>query len=208
MSAIPKFDLGRFDAVAIGSSTGGPGILHHMFADLPADLPVPIFLAQHMPPNFTKSFSVQLDNSTPLSVVHSEDAMPIYPGVVYVGVGHQHMRVRQYLGGTTRIEINPNPTSLPYKPSADELFRSCAKVYGSAVLAVVLTGIGSDGTLGATEIHKAGGVVITQSERTCAVYGMPKSCEQAGISHAQLDPMQISKAILQLSPKHQARAFA
>ncbi len=207
MAKLPQFDLGRFAAVAIGSSTGGPPVVEEILTGLPADLPVPIFIAQHMPPNFTESFAAHLDRASPLSVLHAEDAMPVFPAAVYVGVGQQHMRVRK-TAGMTRIEINPQPEELVYKPSADELFRTCAAVYGRAILAVVLTGIGSDGTEGAKKVHDTGGVVLAQSKETCAVYGMPRNCVESGSCDAQLNPDQIRRVILQLSPMHRQLAFA
>ena len=207
MSKIPRFRVDRYHAVAIASSTGGPSVVEEILAGLPADLPVPIFLAQHMPPSFTESFAAQLDRASPLSVIHAEDGMPIFPGVVYVGVGHQHMRVRRIPGGQARIEISPEPQELVYKPSGDEIFRSCATLYGNKTLAVVLTGIGRDGTEGAQAIHDAGGMVISQSAQTCAVYGMPKSCTEAGVSKAQLDPLDIRRCLLQLSPNFHSNSI-
>lgn len=207
MGSIPQFELGRFKAVAIGSSTGGPGLVEQIISGLPADLPVPVFVAQHMPPTFTESFSARLELRSALTVVHAEDMMPVLPGTVYVGRGHRHMRVRR-VALTTQLEINEQPTSLPFKPSCDELFHSCAAVYGGATLVVVLTGIGSDGTKGAKEVAQAGGVVLTQSAATCVVYGMPRSCVEAGVSHAQLSPDEIRRAILQLSPDYHENTLA
>ena len=87
MSDIPSFELGRFRAVAIGSSTGAPSLVQQIIASLPADLPVPIFIAQHMPATFTESFAIRLDQTSPLTVIHAEDGMPVFPGTVYVGSG-------------------------------------------------------------------------------------------------------------------------
>ena len=198
---IPRFESAQFRVIAIGSSTGGPSNLTHILSGLPADMPVPILIAQHLPPVFTESFAVDLDRVSPLSVVHSEGGMPVYPGVVYLARGRQHMRVRQN-AGTQVLEISSQPVNLLYMPSVDELFGSCAKVYGPNVLGVVMTGIGSDGTKGATQIHQAGGTILTQSQATCAVYGMPRSCDKAGISTASLSPEGIQQALLQLSPSH------
>ncbi|MBI1336914.1 MAG: hypothetical protein GC164_08130 [Phycisphaera sp.] len=207
-SAIPQFDPGRFQVVAIASSTGGPGLVEQIMAGLPADLPVPVLIAQHLPPTFTPLFAQRLATVSPLAVVHAEDRMPIHPGVAYVGVGHQHMRVIAPTRTQRLIEISPEPTALRYRPSADELFRSCATVYGRAVLAVVMTGIGQDGLAGASAVHAVGGVVVTQSAKTCVVYGMPKACDEAGISSASLDPDAIRRTILQLSPQHGHEAMA
>ena len=199
---IPQFDVGRYSAVAIGSSTGGPGLVEKIITGLPADLGVPIFIAQHMPPQFTHAFAHQLDVGGAMTAVHAEDGMPVYPGTAYVGVGQKHMRVRKVGGSVVRVVISHSPAELLYKPSADELFKSCAQVYGRRVLAVVMTGIGRDGTEGAGLIKAAGGTVLTQNKETCAVYGMPRSCDQAGVSDASLTPDQIRRAILQLSPQH------
>lgn len=205
---IPVFELGRFRAIAIASSTGGPSVVEKILTGLPADMPVPIFVAQHLPPTFTESFANRLNVSSPMTVVHAEEGMPVFPGTVYIGAGHRHLRVvKGHGGGGTRIEVSEQPLELLYKPSSDELFRSCTKIYGGALLAVVLTGIGRDGTLGAKEIKAAGGVVLTQSAQTCVVYGMPRSCVEAGLSDAQLDPPDICRALLQLSPQHRDRAW-
>jgi len=206
MGRIPSFELGRFKAVAIGSSTGGPSHVEKILSGLPADLPFPIFVAQHMPPMFTESFSTRLDQGSPLMIVHAEEGMPVLDGTVYVAKGHHHLRVRRVGKSRIKIEVNNRPEELVYKPSVDELFQSCAAIYGGSVLAVVMTGIGSDGTNGARLIHDAGGVVLTQSAKTCAVYGMPRSCVEAGVSDAQLTPDEICRAILQLSPDYRERA--
>lgn len=207
MSKIPRFELGRFKAVAIASSTGGPSLVDQIVSGLPADLPVPIFIAQHMPPAFTKSFSARLDLNSPLTVVHAQEGMSVYAGTVYMGRGQCHLRVRGLNQRLVKIEVSEEPKKLAFKPSADELFRSCAHVYGSELLTVVMTGIGRDGTQGAADVREAGGVILTQTKSTCAVYGMPRSCVEAGLSDAQLNPDQIRRTILQLSPQHREDAF-
>jgi len=204
---IPRFGLGRFDIVAIGSSTGGPGHVETILTALPADTPFPILIAQHLPATFTESFARHMDLKSPLTVVHAEDGMPAHPGVVYVGRGRQHIRIKRDSTGRAGIEISPEPEELLYKPAADELFSSCAKVYGRKALAVVLSGMGHDGVIGAKELYDVGGVILTQSEDTCAVYGMPRCCDEAGISAASLDSPDIARAILQLSPKHHEQAM-
>jgi two-component system chemotaxis response regulator CheB len=194
--------------VAIGSSTGGPKLLEEIITGLPADLPVPIFIAQHLPPMFTETLALRMDRNSALSVFHAEHGMPVLPGSVYVARGREHMRVKRTPGSSPTIQISPEPQHLLFKPSVDELFESCAEVYGRRTLGVVLTGIGYDGTIGARAIHNAGGVILTQNAQSCAVYGMPKSCYEAGLSTAQLDIDRIRRAILQLSPGHHDRAFA
>jgi len=202
---IPSFESHRFKAVAIGSSTGGPNLVQEIIAGLPADMPVPILIAQHLPPKFTHDLAVSMDRLSPLTVVHAEDGQPVFPGTVYLGPGRMHMRVVKGPNNRRTIQVSDQPTDLLYKPSVDELFDSCAQVYGRAVLGIVMTGIGRDGTLGATRIVKAGGVILTQSKATCAVYGMPRSCDEAGLSSARLDPNGLRQTIHQLSPsfKHE-----
>ncbi|MCC7147464.1 MAG: chemotaxis protein CheB [Phycisphaeraceae bacterium] len=191
---------GRWGIVCIGSSTGGPNILDKIITGLPADLGAPIVVAQHMPPRFTESFAANLDRNSALTVVHAEDGMPIYPGVVYIGRGKQHVRVIRPKTGKPYLEINDLPPGLYYKPSADELLRSGAMAYGKATLGIVLSGIGRDGTEGARAIKLAGGMVVTQAAETCVVYGMPKSCVEAGLSDLAAGPEEIRQILLRLSP--------
>lgn len=198
--SFPSFDADRFEAVAIGSSTGGPGLLNSIAKGLPADLPFPIFIAQHLPPSFTQLLAQQMAASSPLAVVHAQHDMQVLPGVIYLAPGRRHMRVKRGLGRKVYIDISDQPAELFYKPSVDELFTSVAAIYGRRTLGVIMTGIGQDGTRGASAICKAGGVVVTQSEKTCSVYGMPRSCDEAGLSQAQLDPSDICKLIRQFSP--------
>ncbi|WP_428389087.1 CheB methylesterase domain-containing protein [Mucisphaera sp.] len=185
--------------VAIGASTGAPEGLRQILTQLPADLSVPILVAQHMPPNFTETFALSLANESPLAVHHAESGMPVFPGVVYIGQGHKHMSLWKPDGKTPKLRISEKPLEKIYRPSADVLFASANEVHPGRVLAIVMSGIGNDGLEGATQVHQAGGVVVTQSQETCAVYGMPKSCDQAGVSHAQLGPEQIRRLLLRFS---------
>lgn len=198
----PEFELNRFKAVAIGSSTGAPNLVQQIIAGLPADMPVPIFIAQHLPPKFTHDMAITMDQRSALTVVEAEDGMPVFPGTVYLGRGRMHMRIVKSKDKRNTVQISDQPANLAYKPSVDELFDSCAEVYGRSVLGIVMTGIGRDGTLGATRIVKAGGVIVTQDKATCAVYGMPRSCDDAGLSSASLDPEGIRQTIHTLSPSY------
>lgn len=202
--SIPPFEPGRFDVVAIGSSTGGPALVQHIVTGLPADLRAPVLIAQHLPPAFTASFAKTLAREAALAVYEAEDGMPVVPGTAYLGRGHRHLRVVRR-GGAVVLEVSETPKEKLYRPSADELFASCAKVYGRKALAAVMTGIGKDGVEGAKLLHAAGGMVVTQSAATCVVYGMPRACDEAGISAAQLTAEEIRQTILQLSPSHASR---
>lgn len=199
----PQFDPHRFGVVAIGSSTGAPNLILHIITRLPADLPVPILIAQHLPPRFTADLAVSINRDAPLTVVEAEDGQPVFPGTVYLGKGRVHLRVIKHPGRAPTIQISDKPENLVYKPSVDQLFASCAKVYGRKTLGIVMTGIGRDGVKGAADIVNAGGVIVTQSKPTCAVYGMPRACDEAGLSTASLSPEQIRDLIHQLSPSYQ-----
>ncbi len=203
---IPSYEPNRFKVVAIGSSTGGPNLVQQMIAGLPADMPVPILIAQHLPPKFTRDLAVTMDRQSPLTVVEAEDGQPVFPGTVYIGPGHMHTRVIKVRSQRPTIQVSEQPTELLYKPSVDELFDACAQVYRSHVLGIVMTGIGHDGTAGATKIVQTGGVVLTQSKASCAVYGMPRSCEEAGLSSARLDPESLRRVIHQISPSFEHHA--
>lgn len=208
LTDLPRIEIGKCKVVAIGASTGAPRLLEEMVSQLPADLSVPILIAQHLPPTFSESFARHMDQMSAMSVHHAEDGMPLFPGSVYVGRGREHFRVRQSGAGKLVAEISPEPSYLSFKPSADELFRSCAKQYGAGMLAVVMSGIGRDGTEGARAVREAGGLVVTQDKASCAVWGMPRSCEEAGFSQSTLTPEGIRRLILQLSPMFGATAKA
>jgi two-component system chemotaxis response regulator CheB len=196
----PQFDTRRFRVVTIGSSTGGPNLVQQIISGLPADLPVPILIAQHLPPKFTADMALAMAQRSALNVVEAEDGQPVLPGTAYLAPGRLHMRVVKAPDKLPRIRIGDQPTHLLYKPSVDELFDSCAEVYGKASLGIVMTGIGRDGVLGAGKIVQAGGMILTQTKATCAVYGMPRACDEAGLSSASLDPEGLRNAIHRLSP--------
>ncbi len=197
-----KLDPARFRAVAIGSSTGAPNLVQKIIAGLPADLPVPILIAQHLPPKFTADMAVSMDRRSALTVVEAQNGLPVLPGTVYLGKGRMHMRIARESGQRAVIRVSEEPAELVYKPSVDELFDACAEVYGRGTLGIVMTGIGRDGLVGAKRLVEIGGTIVTQTKASCAVYGMPRACDDAGISSASLDPDQIRELIHQLSPSY------
>ncbi|MFN0131821.1 MAG: chemotaxis-specific protein-glutamate methyltransferase CheB [Phycisphaerales bacterium] len=187
------------DIVLIGSSTGGPPVLEEILASLPAHMPVPIVVAQHMPELFTKMLAERLTACCKIKVVHAEPGMPLVPGVAYICPGGQHIRIVKWTSGRYAAEVSERPKEALYKPSVDELFESAALTVGAKCAAVVLTGMGEDGKIGATALKKAGGVIVSQSARTCAVYGMPRAVNDADLTAASLDPKQIAQAIAALA---------
>lgn len=185
--------------VVIGSSTGGPPVLEQILTRLPADLPVPIVVAQHMPPLFTRSLSDRLDNLCAVTVLHGEDRQPLPPGTVTIIPGGQHGRVKS-VGGVLKLEVSGEPAAALYKPSVNELFRSAAEVAGDRAAAVMLTGMGDDGAVGSEALHRAGAPLVAQSAETCVVYGMPRAVVDRGLATATATPEAIASWIASLAP--------
>lgn len=197
----PRLDLdvAKFDVVLIGSSTGGPPALESVLTKIPADFPLPIVVAQHMPEIFTRSLAGRLDEMCALTVVLGEQGMSLFPGTVYISPGGWHTRIARKVGGRYRIEVSPEPADALYKPSVNELFKSAAARTGGRALAVVLTGMGEDGLEGARPLHAAGGVILGQDMESCVVYGMPKAVAQAGLCAASMPPDALGKAVASLA---------
>ncbi len=168
--------------VVLGSSTGGPEALARVLSGLPARLPVPVVVVQHMPPVFTRQLAARLDRIGPSTVVEAEGGEDLEPGWVYLAPGGRHLDlVPTARGARTRL-TDDEPVHF-CRPSVDVLFRSAVPVYGRDVLGVVLTGMGSDGRSGCEEIVAAGGSVLVQDEATSVVWGMPGSVAEAGLAH-------------------------
>jgi two-component system chemotaxis response regulator CheB len=176
---------GKIDLVAIGCSTGGPDALTKVMAGLPAAFPVPVVVVQHMPAVFTRMFAQRLDQSVGMHVVEATDGVPIKPGCVYVAPGDRHLEVvRRGVGIMTRLHDGPPENFC--RPAVDVLFRSVACVYGGAVLALVLTGMGHDGQRGCEVLRTAGAHIVAQDEATSVVWGMPGSVVGAGLADSVL----------------------
>lgn len=172
--------VGKSKAVAIGISTGGPNALAQMLPKLPK-LGVPIFIVQHMPPLFTKSMAESLNPKCQYEVCEASHNETVRPDVVYIAPGGKHMKVAAGPGGSKIIQITDDPPENNCRPAADYLFRSVGREYGSLVTGVIMTGMGSDGTLGLKVLKGLGAVSVGQDEASCVVYGMPKSAFEAGV---------------------------
>jgi two-component system chemotaxis response regulator CheB len=182
----------------IGSSTGGPqalnvlvGRLHGLIDD------APILLVQHMPPTFTTVLGEHLSRVSGRAAREAEHGEPVRPGCIYIAPGGRHMGVERRDGHPT-IAIDDGPLVNFCKPAVDPLFSSAAEVWGGKCLAVVLTGMGSDGSRGAAEIVAAGGAVIAQDEATSVVWGMPGSVAHAGLCSSVLPLDRIAPTIIRL----------
>jgi two-component system chemotaxis response regulator CheB len=184
--------------LVIGSSTGGPQALTALIEKLPAAIDrAPVLIAQHMPPMFTTVLAEHLSRAGGRGAHEAEDGEPVLAGGIYVAPGGRHMRVVSGDDGI-RIALGDDPPINFCKPAVDALFTSAAAVWGPATLALVLTGMGADGTRGASDIVAAGGSIIAQDEATSVVWGMPRSVAQAGLCSAVLPLDQIAPKIIRL----------
>jgi len=170
----------RIDVLAIGTSTGGPNALAELLPGLPGDLPVPVVIVQHMPPLFTRFLAERLDKQCPLRIKEGAPGELIKPGVAWIAPGDYHMQVAKGDGKDVLLKMNQDPPENSCRPAVDVLFRSVAHAYGPNVLAVVLTGMGSDGVRGSEEIKAMGGTVLVQDEESSVVWGMPGQVAAAG----------------------------
>ncbi|MDJ0838603.1 MAG: chemotaxis-specific protein-glutamate methyltransferase CheB [Acidobacteriota bacterium] len=168
-------------AVVIGISTGGPQALGVVIPRLPADLAVPVFVVQHMPPKYTRTLADRLDRESPIKVVEAQDGERARQGTVYLAPGGRQMGLGLDSNGFVVTRITDDPPENNCRPAVDYLLRSSVRIYNGAVLAVIMTGMGADGTLGARQIYRRGGRVIAQDRASCTVFGMPQEAIKAGV---------------------------
>lgn len=180
VSAAAANPTGRVDVVAIGVSTGGPDALTQVLSQLPGGFPVPVVVTQHMPPVFTQLFAQRLDGKSRLRVVEARQGEMLEPGKVLIAPGDWHMRLVKKAGGIG-VALDQGPQENYCRPAVDPMFRSVTDCYGGRALAVIMTGMGSDGHRGAEHIIHAGGSLIVQDEATSVVWGMPGAAVAAGL---------------------------
>jgi two-component system, chemotaxis family, protein-glutamate methylesterase/glutaminase len=195
MSRIANTGSGHVDVVAVGISTGGPQALNHMLPQLPADLPVPVLIVQHMPPVFTKSLAEDLDKRCSLSVSEAVDGQPVMPGHVLIAPGGKQMKVVKEEEQAT-IRITDDPPENSCRPSVDYLFRSLMRTYGPNAVGVIMTGMGNDGAQGCRQMKQRGATIIAQDEATCVVFGMPREPIEEGIADVVAPLNGIAKEIV------------
>jgi two-component system chemotaxis response regulator CheB len=181
--------------VVIGASTGGPRAVSELIVALPKDFPVPVAVALHMPVGYTEAFARRLAGQSSLRVREASQGDIVRPGDVLVARAGVHLKLR-HTGEDCVAVLDPEPSDSLHRPSVDALFKSAAAGWGSGVLGVVLTGMGNDGAEGARAIHDAGGRVLTESESTCVVYGMPRAVAEQGLSEAELPLGAMAAAVL------------
>lgn len=188
----------RPEVLAIGSSTGGPPALLKLLAALKNKIKLPVLLTQHMPATFTKILAQHIVKTTEWPASEAEDGMAVEAGHVYVAPGDYHMCVEKSAGGAV-LRLNQEAPENFCRPAVDVMLRSVAQVYGAKSLVVILTGMGSDGLVGARPIVEAGGTVISQDEETSVVWGMPGVVAKGGLCSAVLPLDDLAPAVQRLS---------
>lgn len=183
--------------MVIGSSTGGPKALEQLVPLLPAGLRVPVVIAQHMPPHFTMAMAQRLNGISKVPVKEAVEGETLKPGHVYIAPGGVHMEV-QGAESQASIHLHADHGESHYRPSVDVLAMSAERTYGGNVLAVMLTGMGSDGTKGFMHLKTKGAYVVAQDEASSVVYGMPKAVKDAGAVDEVISLADMAEAITAL----------
>jgi two-component system chemotaxis response regulator CheB len=194
-SAAPAAAPADTEVVVIGTSTGGPPALHAILGSLPADFPCPILVVQHMPEGFIASLAQRLDRFSPLTIREAKDGERILPGSAYLAPAGRHMKLRRS-AGELHVWLDPEPDTALHRPSVDALLESAAEVCGRRCLAVVLTGMGKDGAIGARAVRSAGGRLVVEAEETAIVFGMPKAAMEAAGADGMVPLHRVAETIM------------
>jgi two-component system chemotaxis response regulator CheB len=189
---------GLVDIVVLGISTGGPQALKYMIPQLPADFSVPIAVVLHMPVGYTEMYARKLDEISQLKVREAREGDVLEPGVMLLAAAGRHLSLLRKDDGRVVAHLDTRPFDTPHRPSVDVLFQSAAEIFGSRTLGVVMTGMGADGKQGAAWIKSQGGLVFTEAEDTCVVYGMPRAVVEAGLSDRSEPLDSMAGAILEV----------
>lgn len=187
----------RLELVAIGTSTGGPVALQKVLMQLPASFPHPILLIQHMPGTFTPSFAERLNTLCKIQVKQAVNGENIKAGTAYLAPGGQQMLLRGR-GENRYVVVQDGAAEQTYKPCVDLTLESISAICGQQTLAIILTGMGSDGKIGCEKIKAAGGQVWAQDQQSSTIYGMPMAVAKAGLADKVLDLMEIGKQLGQI----------
>ncbi len=188
--ALPGLDL-----IAIGTSTGGPQALTQLLPAFPANFPVPLVIALHIPLEYTAPLAERLNRASRLTVCEANEPIVLRPGLAVLARGGMHLRVERESQQLV-AKTSHHPQSTPYLPSVNVLFESAARACGARALGVVLTGMGDDGLAGSRALHDAGSKILTEAEASCVIYGMPRSVQEAGLSEAQVPLSSMVAAIV------------
>jgi two-component system chemotaxis response regulator CheB len=193
---VRRVGRGNLDIVVIGISTGGPQGLKLVIPRLPGDFPVPIAIVLHMPMGYTEAYAKKLDELSELPVREAGEGDQVEAGEVYLAPAGRHMSFRRD-GARIAVHLDIRPLDKPHRPAADVLFHSAAECFGARSLGIVMTGMGTDGLEGAAWIKAKGGHILTQSEESCVVYGMPRAIDEAGLSDGRIPIEMMADAIME-----------
>ena len=185
--------------VAIGVSTGGPRALQQVLPLIPEDIGASFLIVQHMPPGFTKSLSDRLNQMSQIHVKEAEDGEVLAPGVAYIAPGDYHMLVEQKSSSSSQyvIRLSMSEPVGRHRPSVDVMMESIAKLPIKNAIGVIMTGMGSDGTVGMIQLkEKLDAFTIAQDETSCVVYGMPKAAVEAGVVDEVVSLEKIAERII------------
>ena len=191
----PSANKGKFQLLAIGSSTGGPVALQEVLTRLPADFPLPIVIVQHMPGSFTEAFSKRLDQMSQIEIREARNGDMLKPGLALLAPGGKQMLI-EGRPNALRVSIKESAPGQTYKPCIDMSFSSIAKSLPDKTLAIILTGMGADGCEGAKLLKQGGSTIWAQDEASCVIYGMPMAIAKAGIAEKILPLQDISSQIV------------
>lgn len=186
------------DLVVIGISTGGPQALKRLIPQLPKDFPVPVVMVMHMPVGYTEMYAEKLNEQSQLEVREAAEGNEVRPGYVFLAAAGRHLTLKRDGSSKVVTHLDAKPFDMLHRPSVDVLFKSAAEVYRNRVLGVVMTGMGSDGKEGAAWIKSQGGLVFTEAESSCVVYGMPSVVVEAGLSDKSIALDGMARAIMEV----------
>jgi len=172
------------DIVVLGISTGGPQALRYLVPEFAADFPVPLVMVLHMPVGYTAFFAEKLAEVSQLPVREASDGCIVHAGEALLAPAGRHLSFRRGADGQVSVQLSVQPLDKPHRPSVDVMFKSAAQIFGRRVLGVVMTGMGDDGKEGARWIKAQGGTILTESEESWIVYGMPRSVVESELSDA------------------------
>ena len=186
------------DAVVIGISTGGPQVLRYLLSQIPADFRAAIAIVLHMPIGYTGLYAAKLNEIAPIRVMEAYEGAVMRPGVALLAQAGQHLSLARHADHQIVAHLDARPFDTPHCPAIDVLFRSAAEVYRDRLLGVVMTGMGSDGLLGAAQIKAQGGWIFTEAAESCVVYGMPRAVAEAGLSDRAAPVERMAQAIMEM----------
>ena len=169
-----------------------------MIPQLPADLPAPLVVVLHMPVGYTEMYARKLDSISKITVREAREGNRVEPGVMLLAPAGRHLTFRREANGTVVTHLDTRPFDTPHRPSVDVLFQSAAETFRDRTLGVVMTGMGSDGKQGAAWIKSQGGLIFTEAEETCVIFGMPSSVIEAGLSDRIVPLDRMAQAIMEV----------